>query len=164
QCISMIVFDILPYLDSQTTSKSGETRFITFVTDRASQRLKNYADTPTMPQENTQKPKETWEKDPSSKGKGDLGGHHPLGGRLIADSCWHDLKGSAGRPPRIQETPKICFVLAIFYVSPRSYGQITSKSSETKPNILTMSRPTLKLENGLRITSIGPKNVKNGSK
>src|SRR4051812_46235966 len=52
QCIYLIVFDVLSCLDSQMTSKSDETRSVTSVIDRASQRLKNYVDTMTIPQKN----------------------------------------------------------------------------------------------------------------
>src|SRR2546430_1087669 len=59
---SVTVLDILPSLDSQTTFKSDETKSITTVSKRASQRLKNRVDAISVLQEKPQKPKRVRQK------------------------------------------------------------------------------------------------------
>src|SRR2546430_393999 len=59
---SAIVLNISSSLDSQTTSKSDETKSITSVIKIASQRFKNHVDTTSVLREKPQKPKETGQK------------------------------------------------------------------------------------------------------
>src|SRR5438445_96594 len=74
---SAIVLDVSPSLDSQTTSKSDETKFTTTVTMRASQRLKNHVDTMSVLQEKPRKPKKVKQKTHYKRKGEDPRGHHP---------------------------------------------------------------------------------------
>src|SRR5438445_386501 len=75
---SGILLDFLPSLEGQTTFKSDETKTITSVSKRASQRCENRVDTTSVLQENLQKTKEDQVKKIHYKRKGeDPRGRHP---------------------------------------------------------------------------------------
>src|SRR5436190_22404503 len=63
------ILDVSPSLEGQTTFKSDETKTITTISKRASQRRKNHDDKTAVLEKKPQKPKETGRKKKNNKAK-----------------------------------------------------------------------------------------------